>query len=152
MLWMKKTFTDFLIEKWKWILCVWKDYLVHDLYFVYVVEAFITLKHVEANFIMWVLKQTIIIPTKFEKIQRLQSWTYQVGVAHEFSLSLNLDDGVDVDLGLKHTHIYKIGKHTCENVNFQNWSLYASSRGSQSFLTRWWVSRILNSNVIFRVC
>ena len=34
----------FLIEKWKWSLYVIKTYLVHGLYLVYVVEAFIALK------------------------------------------------------------------------------------------------------------
>ena len=43
MLWMKKTFTDFLNGKWKQILYVIKAYLIHDFDFVYVVEAFIIL-------------------------------------------------------------------------------------------------------------
>ena len=36
-----KMFKDFLIGKWKWIKYVIKAYVFHDLYFVYVVEAFI---------------------------------------------------------------------------------------------------------------
>jgi hypothetical protein len=44
MLWMKRMFNDFLIRKRTWIVHVIKDhYSVHDLYFVYVVKAFITL-------------------------------------------------------------------------------------------------------------
>ena len=35
-------FNEFLNEKWKWILCVMRTYLSRDLYFVCVVEAFIT--------------------------------------------------------------------------------------------------------------
>ena len=36
-----KMLNDFLIGKWKWITYVIKAYVFHDLYFVYVVEAFI---------------------------------------------------------------------------------------------------------------
>ena len=39
--------------KWKWILCVIKDYLIHKLYFVYVVEATIFL-HWKLNINTWV--------------------------------------------------------------------------------------------------
>lgn len=39
----EKMFNDFLIGKWKWFLYVIKAYLINALYFVYVVEAFITL-------------------------------------------------------------------------------------------------------------
>ena len=39
---MKKLFNDFLIGKWNWILYVIKASLIHDFYFVYEVEAFIT--------------------------------------------------------------------------------------------------------------
>ena len=35
-------FHDFLIGKWNWIVYVIKAYLFHDLYFVYVGDAFIT--------------------------------------------------------------------------------------------------------------
>ena len=34
-------FNDFLIGMWKWVVYVIKAYLLHGLYFVYVVEAFI---------------------------------------------------------------------------------------------------------------
>jgi len=37
----EKMFNDFLIGKWKWILYVINEYLIQNLYFVYVVEAFI---------------------------------------------------------------------------------------------------------------
>lgn len=46
--------------------------------------------------------------------------------------------------------MYKIGNHTCESLNFQIQSSYASSRGGQSSLTRWCVSCISNLNPIFR--
>ena len=36
-------FNDFLIGKWMWIEYVIKACLLHDMYYVYVVEAFITL-------------------------------------------------------------------------------------------------------------
>ena len=39
----EKMFNDFLIAHGKWILYVIKVYIIHDLNFVYVVEAFITL-------------------------------------------------------------------------------------------------------------
>ena len=32
------------IGKWKWILCVVNAFFIHDIYFVYLVETFITLK------------------------------------------------------------------------------------------------------------
>ena len=38
-----KMFNDLLIAKWKWILHVMKAYLIHDLYIVYVADAFTTL-------------------------------------------------------------------------------------------------------------
>jgi hypothetical protein len=44
---------DFLIRKWAYILRVIKAYLIHDLYFVYVVEAFITLNW-KLNINTWV--------------------------------------------------------------------------------------------------
>ena len=34
-------------------------------------------------------------------------------------LYLNLDDGMDVDLSLKYTHMYIIGKRTRESLSFQ---------------------------------
>ena len=40
MLWMKKVFNGFLIKKLTWTLHVIKAPLVHELYFVHVVEAF----------------------------------------------------------------------------------------------------------------
>ena len=40
----EKMVNGFLIERWKWSVEVIKAYLIHDLYFVYVVEAFIALK------------------------------------------------------------------------------------------------------------
>ena len=39
----ERMFNDFLVGKWKWVLYVIKAYLIHDLCFVHVVEAFITL-------------------------------------------------------------------------------------------------------------
>ena len=41
---VEKMFNDFLFEKWNWISYVIKAYLIHDLYVVKVVEAFIALK------------------------------------------------------------------------------------------------------------
>ena len=52
----EKMFTDFLIGKWRWIVYVTKAYLVCDLTFTYVVEAFVTsdlkalYKHLRAHF------------------------------------------------------------------------------------------------------
>jgi hypothetical protein len=67
-------------------------------------------------------------------------------------LFLNWDDGMDVDLGLKCTHMYVLGKHTCVSLNYQIWSSYASSRGGQSSVVGWWVSHVLNLNAIFEAC
>ena len=39
----KKMLNDFLIREWTWILHVIRTYLIHELYFIYVVEAFIIL-------------------------------------------------------------------------------------------------------------
>ena len=39
----EKVFNDFVIERQKWIVYVKKAYMIHDLYFVHVVEAFIIL-------------------------------------------------------------------------------------------------------------
>ena len=44
-LWMKKFPISFSLESEKCILYVTKAYLLHDLYFVYVVKAYITLKY-----------------------------------------------------------------------------------------------------------
>ena len=44
--------------------------------------------------------------TKLEQLKKLSS-------------SLDLDDEMDVDPQQKYTHMYKIGKHTCEDLIFQ---------------------------------
>ena len=33
----EEMFNEFFVEKWKWIMCIIKAHLFHDLYFVYVV-------------------------------------------------------------------------------------------------------------------
>ena len=40
----EKIFYDLFVGKWKWILYIIRAYLFHDLYYVYVVETFITVK------------------------------------------------------------------------------------------------------------
>ena len=51
----EKMFNDNLIRKWEYILYVMKAYLIHDLYFVYVVEAFIMLNW---KSLVWIQEST----------------------------------------------------------------------------------------------
>ena len=79
----------------------------------------------------------VIISTKIWQgptIAKSQSQLFQVGAISTFLL-LNLDDMMDVDLGLEHIDVYIFGKHICEQLAFQIWSSYASSRGGRNSAT-----------------
>jgi hypothetical protein len=65
---------------------------------------------------------------------KLTSWS----LSWMFSSKFRQHDGREPSL--IHTHMYKSGKHTCENLKIWTWSSYASSSGGQCWLTWWWVS------------
>jgi hypothetical protein len=50
----EKMFNDFFNEKWKWSLYVIKAYLIHDLCFVYLVEAFYHIETEKLTTNIWV--------------------------------------------------------------------------------------------------
>ena len=83
--------------------------------------------------------------TKFEKIQLLQNWSLQVGAAREILSFLNLDDGMDEEVGKKRLYIFRI--YMCENLNFQfgvhttTLEVIKVQRPDDECLTQWaWMS------------
>ena len=80
--------------------------------------------------------KNIIILTKSKNIQWLQIDVIKLGQLVRILFS-SKDNGMDGELEIKYTDIYKIDKRTCENYNFQIYSSYPSSRGNQISLTKW---------------
>ena len=72
-----------------------------------------------------------------------------IGLDFILFLGLNMHDIMDVAIVFGFTHIYNINKFTCEILNSQIWTSHISSRGSQSSLTIWRVSFVLNLSAIF---
>ena len=57
---------------------------------------------------------------------------------------------MDVDLGLKHMHIYKIDKHACGNLNVQLWGSFAPSRAFKGWSK--FIDRMMHVNNIGLEC